>query len=71
MTFYNRDSGKDLFKMMGAMYGANIFIGIINSSSVQSVVDVERQVFYREKAAGMYSSSVYAWAQVIDLKSYS
>ncbi|GLJ52513.1 hypothetical protein SUGI_1117700 [Cryptomeria japonica] len=58
------ESEEDLFKSVGAMYGANIFIGVTNSSSVQPVVDVERQVFYREKAAGMYSGSVYAWAQV-------
>ena len=46
------------------MYAAIIFLGIQNSSSVQPVVAVERTVFYREKAAGMYSSMPYALAQV-------
>ncbi|CAL0308772.1 unnamed protein product [Lupinus luteus] len=36
-----------------------------NSASVQPVVAVERTVFYRERAAGMYSALPYAIAQVI------
>lgn len=56
---------KDLLKMMGAMYGAMLFIGVNNCSSVQPFVDVEHQVFYREKAARMYSPIVYALAQVV------
>ncbi|XP_057870080.2 ABC transporter G family member 35 [Cryptomeria japonica] len=59
------DTEGDLLKMMGAMYAANVYLGVTNCSSVQPVVDVERQVFYRERAAGMYSGSVYAWAQVV------
>ena len=49
---------------MGSMYIAVLFLGIQNSSSVQPVVAVERIVFYREKAAGMYSALAYAFAQV-------
>lgn len=56
---------EDLLKMMGAMFVAMLFIGIINCSSVQPFVDVERQVFYREKAARMYYPIVYALAQVV------
>jgi hypothetical protein len=56
--------------MMGAMYGAMLFIGINNCSSVQPFVDVERQVFCREKAARMYSPIVYALAQVRNPRSY-
>eukprot|EP01018_Ginkgo_biloba_P031440 Gb_04573 [translate_table: standard] len=56
---------QDLLSMMGAMYGATLFLGINNCSSVQPFVDVERKVFYREKAAGMYSPTVYALAQVV------
>ena len=52
---------------MGSMYTAVQFLGVQNSSSVQPVVAVERAVFYREKAAGMYSSMAYAFAQVICL----
>jgi hypothetical protein len=47
------------------MYAAVIFIGIQNGQCVQPIVDVERTVFYREKAAGMYSALPYAFAQVI------
>ncbi|CAN4090930.1 unnamed protein product [Withania somnifera] len=49
---------------MGSMYAAVLFLGVQNASSVQPVVSVERTVFYREKAAGMYSAIPYAFAQV-------
>lgn len=51
--------------MLGAMYAAVMFLGGTNTSSVQAVVSIERTVFYREKAAGMYSPLPYAFAQVI------
>lgn len=50
---------------MGSMYMAVLFLGVQNASAVQPVVDVERTVFYRERAAGMYSALPYAFAQVI------
>lgn len=46
------------------MYAAVLFIGIQNGQTVQPIVDVERTVFYREKAAGMYSALPYAFSQV-------
>lgn len=46
------------------MYSAVLFLGATNASAVQSVVAVERTVFYRERAAGMYSELPYAFAQV-------
>ncbi|KAM3337572.1 pleiotropic drug resistance protein 1-like [Capsicum galapagoense] len=52
---------QDLFNAMGSMYAAVIFLGIHNSAEVQSVVAVERTVFYRERAAGMYSTLPYAF----------
>ncbi|XP_058112196.1 pleiotropic drug resistance protein TUR2-like [Magnolia sinica] len=55
---------QDLFNAMGSMYAAVLFLGIENASSVQPVVAVERTVFYRERAAGMYSALPYAFAQV-------
>uniref|UniRef100_A0A803LXC5 ABC transporter domain-containing protein n=1 Tax=Chenopodium quinoa TaxID=63459 RepID=A0A803LXC5_CHEQI len=36
-----------------------------NASSVQPVISIERTVFYREKAAGMYSPLAYAAAQAL------
>jgi hypothetical protein len=55
---------QDLFNLMGAMYASVVFVGVNNSSSVQPVVAVERTVYYRERAAGMYSSFPYSFAQV-------
>ncbi|KDP37161.1 hypothetical protein JCGZ_06217 [Jatropha curcas] len=55
---------QDLFNAMGSMYAAVLFLGIQNASSVQPVVAVERTVFYRERAAGMYSALPYAFGQV-------
>lgn len=46
------------------MYAAVLYLGIQNSGSVQPVVVVERTVFYRERAAGMYSAFPYAFGQV-------
>lgn len=60
-----RDSQQDLFNAMGSMYASVIFMGVQNSGSVQPVVSVERTVFYRERAAHMYSPLPYALGQVV------
>ena len=44
---------------MGALLVASLFLGILNSVFVQPVIGSERQVFYRERAAGMYA--VFPW----------
>lgn len=49
---------------MGVMYSAVGFIGTQNGITIQPVVAIERSVFYRERAAGMYSAFPYALAQV-------
>ena len=59
-----RDSTQALIIVMGALYAACLFLGVNNASSVQPIVSIERTVFYREKAAGMYSPLAYATAQV-------
>lgn len=59
-----RNSQQDLFNAMGSMYASVIFMGVQNSGSVQPVVSVERSVFYRERAAHMYSPLPYALGQV-------
>lgn len=59
-----RDDANDLRIVIGAMYAAVIFVGVNNCSTVQPIVSVERTVFYRERAAGMYSAMPYAIAQV-------
>ncbi|KAE8690066.1 Pleiotropic drug resistance protein 2 [Hibiscus syriacus] len=55
---------QDLMNLLGALYSAVLFLGATNASAVQSVVAIERTVFYRERAAGMYSELPYAFAQV-------
>ncbi|KAE8056422.1 hypothetical protein FH972_013197 [Carpinus fangiana] len=60
-----RRNRQDLFNAMGSMYAAVLFIGVQNASSVQPVVAIERTVFYRERAAGMYSALPYAFGQVV------
>lgn len=59
-----RHTQQNLFNVIGALYAAVLFLGVNNSSTVQPVVAVERSVFYRERAAGMYSALPYAFAQV-------
>ncbi|KAF3555255.1 hypothetical protein F2Q69_00016938 [Brassica cretica] len=58
-----RTSTQDLVTIMGALYSACLFLGVSNASSVQPIVSIERTVFYREKAAGMYGPIPYAAAQ--------
>ncbi|KAE8817327.1 ABC transporter G family member 42 [Hordeum vulgare] len=61
----NMGDANTLRMVIGAMYTAVMFVGINNCSSVQPIVSVERTVFYRERAAGMYSAMPYAIAQVV------
>ncbi|KAK4481011.1 hypothetical protein RD792_011879 [Penstemon davidsonii] len=56
---------QDLFNAMGSMYAAVLFLGFQYGSTVQPVVAIERTVFYREKAAGMYSALPYAFSQFL------
>ncbi|KAK8936083.1 Pleiotropic drug resistance protein 3 [Platanthera zijinensis] len=60
-----RKKQQDLFNAMGSMYSSVLFLGVSNSSTVQPVVAIERTVFYRERAAGMYSAMPYAFGQVV------
>eukprot|EP00268_Persea_americana_P015557 TRINITY_DN17227_c2_g1_i1.p1 TRINITY_DN17227_c2_g1~~TRINITY_DN17227_c2_g1_i1.p1 ORF type:complete len:1144 (-),score=220.83 TRINITY_DN17227_c2_g1_i1:190-3459(-) len=55
---------QNLLNLLGAIYASVFFLGATNSTTVQSVVAIERTVFYRERAAGMYSALPYAFAQV-------
>ncbi|XP_023526225.1 pleiotropic drug resistance protein 1-like isoform X1 [Cucurbita pepo subsp. pepo] len=60
-----RKRQQDLFNAMGSMYTATLFLGVQNAFNVQPVVAVERSVFYRERAAGMYSAFSYAFGTVL------
>ncbi|XP_073140780.1 pleiotropic drug resistance protein 1-like [Henckelia pumila] len=59
-----RSTEQEIFNAMGSLYTSVLFLGIQNAVAVQPVVATERTVFYREKAAGMYSAIPYAFAQV-------
>ncbi|XP_044505622.1 ABC transporter G family member 39-like isoform X2 [Mangifera indica] len=69
LVFWNKGqkttNQQDLINLLGAVYAAMTFLGAANATGVQSVVDIERTVFYRERAAGMYSAVPYAFAQVL------
>ena len=43
----------------GALYASTLFLGIINSISVQPIIAQQRGVMYREKAAGTYA--IWPW----------
>ncbi|KAG8379880.1 hypothetical protein BUALT_Bualt07G0135300 [Buddleja alternifolia] len=60
-----RETTKDIFNAMGSMYASVFFLGVQIASSVQPVVSIERTVFYRERAAGLYSALPYAFGQAI------
>ncbi|KAK2418395.1 pleiotropic drug resistance protein [Trifolium repens] len=60
----NTKTQQGLLNLLGAMYSAVLFLGATNCTSVQPVVSIERTVFYRERAAGMYSALPYAFGQV-------
>ncbi|KAM0939679.1 putative ABC-type sulfate transporter [Dioscorea sansibarensis] len=66
--FWNKGSKitkqQDLFNLLGGIYSAVFFLGAMAAYMVQPVIATERAVLYREKAAGMYSSLSYAFAQV-------
>ncbi|KAL2544743.1 ABC transporter G family member 40 [Forsythia ovata] len=61
----HRKKKQDVFNAMGSMYAAVLFLGVQNATSVQPVVAIERTVFYRERAAGMYYALPYAFGKVV------
>ncbi|KAJ4977274.1 hypothetical protein NE237_002380 [Protea cynaroides] len=56
---------QDLINVLGAQYVVVQLLGVNLSSSVLPFVSTERTVFYRERAAGMYSPWAYSFAQVV------
>ena len=59
-----RTSGNAIIAVVGAMYASLSNLGYVQGISVLSVHFAERPVFYRERAAGLYSPWAYALAQV-------
>ncbi|KAK2364343.1 pleiotropic drug resistance protein [Trifolium repens] len=68
LIFWNKGQNlqkqQDLSNLVGAMYAVVFILGTINVMGVQPVVDMERIVLYRERAARMYSELAYAFGQV-------
>ncbi|XP_027349244.1 ABC transporter G family member 34-like [Abrus precatorius] len=69
LIFWNKAKNiqkqQDLMNLLGAMYSAVMFLGTMNAMGVQPIIDIERTVLYRERAAGMYSALPYAISQVV------
>ncbi|XP_024196912.1 pleiotropic drug resistance protein 3 isoform X1 [Rosa chinensis] len=62
---------QELFNVFGSMFVEIIFFGIYNSTTVLPFVATERNVLYRERYAGMFSSWAYSFAQVLVEVPYS
>ncbi|WVZ66097.1 hypothetical protein U9M48_015371 [Paspalum notatum var. saurae] len=58
----NVESEQDLNNLLGATYACIFFLGAANLLSSLPNFSIERTVFYREKAAGMFSPLSYAFA---------
>ncbi|KAH9623955.1 hypothetical protein KSS87_012299 [Heliosperma pusillum] len=56
---------QDLLNFIGVMFCAASFLCGSNALNVQAVIASERTVFYRERAAGMYSALPFALAQLV------
>jgi len=64
VTLLCRNNQQDLFSIFGSMYTIVIFSGINNCATVMNFIATERNVFYRERFARMYSSWAYSFSQV-------
>ncbi|KXZ55191.1 hypothetical protein GPECTOR_3g336 [Gonium pectorale] len=49
--------------IMGVLFSALLYAPLVNMMVVMPVVSAERNIFYREKASGMYRPAVFAAAQ--------
>lgn len=49
--------------ILGGLYSSTVFMGISNCLTILPVINADRAVYYREKAAGMYAVFPYTLAQ--------
>lgn len=61
---FARKNQQNLFNICGSMCFTIIFLGINNCTTLLPLIEAERNVMYRERFAGMYSSWAYSIAQV-------
>ncbi|EFN59720.1 hypothetical protein CHLNCDRAFT_133292 [Chlorella variabilis] len=52
-----------VLNIAGMLFASSLFVGFTNAMTVQSAVEVQRNVYYREHAAGMYGPLPMAIAQ--------
>jgi hypothetical protein len=64
LLLHNSKEEQDVFNILGIAYASALFLGLVNCSTLQPIVAMEKVVFYREKASDMYSSMAYVIAQV-------
>lgn len=62
-----RSTPTDVSNVMGALFICTLFMGIYNAIGIIPVLALERPVFYRERAVGMYAAVPFALAQVCGL----
>ncbi|CAD5327980.1 unnamed protein product [Arabidopsis thaliana] len=62
---------QDLISIFGSMYTLVVFPGMNNCAAVINFIAAERNVFYRERFARMYSSWAYSFSQVLIEVPYS
>eukprot|EP00267_Zea_mays_P044946 XP_020397175.1 ABC transporter G family member 45 [Zea mays] len=55
---------QDVFNILGIAYASALFLGLVNCSTLQPILAMEKVVFYREKASDMYSSMAYVITQI-------
>ncbi|CAN6183585.1 unnamed protein product [Urochloa humidicola] len=61
----NVETEQELLSLLGATYACVFFLGAANLLTALPVFSIERTVFYREKAAGMFSPLSYAFAVTV------
>ncbi|KAG2484025.1 hypothetical protein HYH03_017115 [Edaphochlamys debaryana] len=59
------DTELDLFNTIGCLFCSMLFLPMTNMLMIMPQVEIQRAVFYREKAAGMYAPWVFAAAQIL------
>lgn len=63
-TGSQRNNPNDVINIMGALFLCLVFMGYSNAAGVLPIVANARVVFYRERAANMYTVEAFALASV-------
>lgn len=67
-TGSQRNNPNDVINIMGALFLCLVFMGYSNAAGVLPIVANARVVFYRERAANMYTVEAFALASVSEGK---